>query len=88
MPAGKAYSANITPHKETGIGKWSRETFIRRFKIYSDTAYHKTALKPTDFNTPMPWITYSSISEKDLGAIYGYLRTVKPIKNKVNKFSN
>lgn len=86
LPSGKVFSANITPDKETGIGGWSREIFIRRFKMYSDTSYHKTALKATDFNTPMPWITYSSISEKDLGAVYDYLRTVKPIRNKVNKF--
>lgn len=87
IPAGKLYSPNITPDKETGIGNWTRETFIQRFKIYSDTSYHPAQLKPTDFNTPMPWITYSTMTEKDLGAIYDYLRTVKPINNKVEIFS-
>jgi hypothetical protein len=27
------------------------------------------------------------MTERDLGAIYKYLRSVKPIKNKVEKFS-
>ncbi|HEY6976742.1 MAG TPA: c-type cytochrome [Chitinophagaceae bacterium] len=86
MPAGTVYSPNITPDKETGIGGWTREAFIRRFKFYADTSYHPVKLKPTDFNTPMPWITYSTMTEKDLGAIYDYLQTIKPIKNKVEIF--
>lgn len=86
MPSGKVYSANITVDMETGIGNWTKEMFIRRFKMYSDSGYIKAAVKPGDFNTPMPWTTYGSMSEKDLGAIYDYLRTVKPVKNKVAKF--
>ncbi|MBX2924994.1 MAG: c-type cytochrome [Chitinophagaceae bacterium] len=86
IPSGKVYSANITADMETGIGGWTKEMFIRRFKMYSDPGYAKAAAKPSDFNTPMPWTTYGSMSEKDLGAIYDYLRTVKPVKNKVAKF--
>ena len=31
----------------------------------------------------MPWSDYAGMTEDDLGAIYDYLRTVKPIKNRV-----
>jgi len=34
----------------------------------------------------MPWLMYSGMTEKDLGAIYDYLRTVQPIKYKVERF--
>jgi hypothetical protein len=81
------HSANITPDKETGIGNWTKENFLQRFKQYSDTSYHLQQLSKTDFNTPMPWIMYAGMTTKDLSAIYTYLQTVKPIKNKVNHFT-
>ncbi|MES2269188.1 MAG: hypothetical protein V4520_20660 [Bacteroidota bacterium] len=36
----------------------------------------------------MPWWRYSGMNEKDLGAIYAYLRTVKPVNNRVVKFES
>lgn len=83
---GTVYSLNITPDKETGIGNWSREAFIQRFKMYEDSSFRNRPLKPGDFNTPMPWITYSSMTPKDLSAIYDYLQTLKPLKNERKPF--
>lgn len=80
------YSPNITPDKETGIGNWTRETFIQRFKMYEDSSLRNTPVKPGSFNTPMPWITYSSMTSKDLSAIYDYLQTLKPVKNQNKPF--
>lgn len=80
-------SANITHDKETGIGNWSEEVFIRRFKQYADTAHFSKPVSPNDFNTPMPWLMYAGMKQNDLAAIYAYLKTVKPIKNKVEKFA-
>jgi cytochrome c2 len=79
-------SMNISPDKETGIGNWSEEIFIQRFKQYSDTAYHLQQVSSNAFNTPMPWLMYRGMTKKDLAAIYAYLRTVTPINNKVEKF--
>jgi hypothetical protein len=78
-------SANITPDASTGIGKWTRADFIARFRSMSDqsTAVHVGA---SDFQTIMPWWEYSKLKEADLNAIYAYLRTVKPVNNKVVKF--
>jgi len=33
----------------------------------------------------MPWMMFAGITEADLGAIYSYLRTVKPVRNEVEK---
>jgi mono/diheme cytochrome c family protein len=79
-------SANITPDKETGIGTWTEEIFLRRFKMYADSAYVPPSVAPGEFNTYMPWTMYAQMEEDDLKAIYAYLRTVKPMTNKVVKF--
>ena len=34
----------------------------------------------------MPWLAFSQMTEEDLGAIYDYLKTVPPVKKKVNTF--
>lgn len=86
LPNGTVRSANITPDEETGIGSWTKEAFIAKFKSFSDSVFTSTTVKDGELNTIMPWIMYSSMTESDLGAIYEYLRTVKPIKNEVVTF--
>jgi len=82
--AGKeVYSANITPDKETGIGNWTREVFVRTFKQYADSGYVLKTLVAGDRGTPMPWLAYASMKEQDLSAIYAYLQSVKPIHGDV-----
>ncbi len=86
LPGGLLTTSNITPDG-TGLGYWSREKFIRTFKQYQDSAYESPKLAMTDYNTLMPWIMYSTMTESDLSSIYHYLRTVKPIKNEIVKFA-
>lgn len=86
MPNGIVRSANITPDEETGIGSWTKEAFIAKFKSYSDSVFTSTPVKEGELNTIMPWMMYAGMKESDLGAIYEYLRTVKPIKNEVKTF--
>lgn len=86
LPGGTLRSTNLTPH-ETGLGYWSRERFIQAFKQYQDTAWHSPTLSATDFNTLMPWMMYSTMTEADLGAIYLYLRTLDPLENEVDRFT-
>ncbi|MHB1179470.1 MAG: c-type cytochrome [Daejeonella sp.] len=85
---GIVRTANISPDKETGIGAWSEEIFLNKFKLYADSSYIPGPIKKGDFNSVMPWLLYSKMRQEDLKAIYAYLRTVKPVKNKVTKFSN
>lgn len=85
MPNGKVYSANISPDKETGIGGWTVDQFVQRFKAYSDPANVPT-MDPKEVNTIMPWSMFAGMDTSDLRSIYAYLQTVKPIKNKVVHF--
>ena len=90
MPTGSVNrSANITPSTNGGIGKWSKEQFIQRFKQYSDSSYVAPPVDwaKNEFQTVMPWTMYTGMSEQDLGAIYDYLRTVKPVDQFVERWS-
>jgi mono/diheme cytochrome c family protein len=86
FPMGGAvrYSSNITPDKETGIGYWNQALFVRKFKQYADSGYTPPPVKPGEV-TPMPWLAYAGMRERDLSAIFAFLQTVKPIHNKVRK---
>jgi hypothetical protein len=35
-------------------------------------------------NPPMPWWVFRNMSDEDLKSIFAYLRTVKPIHNRVD----
>jgi len=83
---GLVKSANISPDNETGIGLWTKETFIKRFKDFSNDSAKVISVSENEFNTPMPWTMYAGMTEEDLNAIYDYLRTVKPVHNIVERF--
>ncbi|HYE73479.1 MAG TPA: c-type cytochrome, partial [Blastocatellia bacterium] len=88
LPDGsKVRSANITPDKETGISNMTKEQFISRFKSFAATAYQAPEVKAGEFNTVMPWTFYGRMTEKDLNAIYEYLRTLTPVNHQVEKFT-
>lgn len=79
-------SANITPDKATGIGNWTEEYFISRFKSFSDSAYVAHKVGPKEFKTIMPWPAYTHMDTYDLKAIYAYLQTLPAVNNTVIKF--
>jgi mono/diheme cytochrome c family protein len=88
FPTGEIVrSANITPDNENGIGKWTKDMFIAKFKQFDNLDARKVPVKQGDFNTVMPWTMYAGMTTQDLSAIYTYLRTLKPNSNKVVKFS-
>jgi hypothetical protein len=80
-------SANITPDQETGIGSWTEEMFVQRFKAYADSSYVIPSVALGEFNSIMPWTMYAHMDRDDLAAIYTYLRTVPALSNKVVKFT-
>jgi mono/diheme cytochrome c family protein len=87
MPGGSIVrSANLTPHKTSGIGNWTEEEFLQRFRKYSDSTYVAYEVKPGEFNTMMPWNFYSHMKDEDLKAIFAYLQSLPPIDNVVEKF--
>lgn len=82
---GKVRSANLTPDEETGLGKWTKEMFIGRFKSQTLEAARAHTVEAGGYNTVMPWWAYAGLSDEDLGAIYDFLRALPPVKNKVEK---
>jgi cytochrome c553 len=88
LPGGSVVRAsNITPHEITGIGSWTKEMFVARFKMYADSTYLPRKVLPGEMQTLMPWQMYGGMSEEDLGAIYEYLRTIPAVENIVVRFT-
>ncbi|MGQ8336806.1 c-type cytochrome [Sunxiuqinia sp. A32] len=88
FPDGSILRAkNITPHPDTGIGYWTEEMFIEKFKTYGDSTYNPHKVGPGDFQTMMPWMLYGKMKTEDLKAIFAYLKSVKPVENDVEFFS-
>lgn len=80
-------TANLTPDMETGIGSWTEEQFLNRFRMYADPSFDFHEVAEGSFNTAMPWGLFSKMSEEELKAIYAYLRTVEPVTHAVEKFT-
>ena len=80
-------STNITPAKTTGIGSWTKEEFVNRFKMYNDSAYKPASVKPGEYQTLMPWTMYAGMKTEDLNAAYEYLHSLKPVDNLVVRFT-
>lgn len=76
-PWGVSYSANLTPDKETGIGIWKEEQFIKAMR----TGKHWGQGRP--ILPPMPWQDVAAMSDDDLKAVFAYLQSVPPIRNSV-----
>ncbi|GAB3899751.1 cytochrome c [Larkinella knui] len=88
MPSGTVRALNLTSDPETGIGSWTKQAFIARFKAAEQKDFkHPASGEFPEFNTIMPWMMYAGMSEQDLGAIFTYLQTIKPVKNAVVKFT-
>ena len=75
-PYGEVVSANITPHPETGIGTWT-DAQIKR-AITEGVRADGRALSP-----PMGYAFYKTMRGEDLDALVAYLRSLKPVDNKV-----
>ncbi len=79
----RVVSANISPHPETGIGRWSEQEFIDKFTQYKPYVENGSPVIEPARNTVMPWLPYANMEEADLKAIFAYLKTVKPVDQAV-----
>jgi mono/diheme cytochrome c family protein len=75
-PWGVVLGANITPDRETGIGNWTDDQI--KAAITKGVRPDGTALKG-----PMAFPFYANIAAADLDALVAYLRTLKPVSNRV-----
>lgn len=78
-PWGISFAVNLTPDPLTGLrsGVWSEEVFIKAMR----TGKHMGTAR--DILPPMPWFNYAQLSDEDLRAIWAYLGTIPPIRNRV-----
>jgi hypothetical protein len=74
-PWGEATSANITADA-SGIGYFDEATFISVLR----TGY----VGARKLNSIMPFGQFKNLTDDDLKAIFAYLRTVKPVKHRVD----
>jgi mono/diheme cytochrome c family protein len=73
---GILYSPNITPDSATGIGTWTDAELVR--------AITQGINKKGDTLFPlMPYASFNRMAKSDVLSIIAYLRTLKPISNKV-----
>lgn len=76
-PWGVSFTANLTPDPETGLGKWTAETFITALR----TGRHEGQGRP--ILPPMPYKMISKATDEDLRSIFAYLQTIPAIQNRV-----
>ncbi|MEO7134698.1 MAG: cytochrome c, partial [Vicinamibacterales bacterium] len=79
-------SANITPDADTGIGSWTEQQFVDKIKGFETPSNATLSDSEQRQNTVMPLTAYAGMTREDLAAIYAYLRTLKPVINRVNRF--
>ena len=83
MRGGIVRSANISPDPETGIGSWSKQDFIARFRAWQGPEAETRPLGADGFNTLMSWTQFAGMTDEDLGAIYDFLMQSRPVNNTV-----
>jgi mono/diheme cytochrome c family protein len=73
---GAFVGRNLTPDKETGLGKWTDEQIV--------TAFTKGVRPDGRQLAPiMPWQELAALAPDDAKAIVAYLRSIPPVKNAV-----
>jgi hypothetical protein len=76
-PWGVSFTANLTPDPETGLGKWTADTFLTAIR----SGRHEGQGRP--ILPPMPWPMYRNATDEDLRAIFAYLQSIPPVYNRV-----
>ena len=74
-PFGTLLAPNLTPDRETGIGAWTDDEFVRAVREGVGPRHN---LYPA-----MPYPYYTKMSRADVLAIRDYLATLDPVSNKV-----
>jgi cytochrome c5 len=77
-PFGTFYSPNITPDKETGIGKWTERDFIRALKEGRDP-------QGSNYFPVFPYIYFSKVTDDDARALYAYFMSIPAIRQENTK---
>ncbi len=72
-PFGTFYSPNITPDRETGIGRWSEAQFRRALR-------HGVRPDGANYFPVFPYPSFTKIRDDDIRAIWAYLSSLPPVR--------
>ena len=67
-------TANLTPDAGTGIGLWTEEQFRRALV---------EGIRPDRRPLRYPMVPYRALTDDEVSAIFAYLRSIRPIRNRV-----
>jgi len=76
-PWGVSFTMNLTPDPETGLGKWTAQTFIDAMRSGRVMGRGRQILPP------MPYLALRSLTDDDLKAIFAYLQSIPRLSNRV-----
>ena len=76
-PWGVSFTANLTPDPETGLGRWTEDIFIATMR----TGRHEGKGRP--LLPPMPFPNVAGLADDDIRAVFAYLQSLPPVRNRV-----
>jgi cytochrome c len=72
-PFGTLYTSNVTPDRDTGIGKWTADQFYSM--MHTGRSPDGGLLYPA-----MPFASYTKVTRADSDAIFAFMQSVAPVK--------
>ena len=76
-PWGITFTRNLTPDKETGLGKWTEQNFIDTIRSGRELGKGRPILPP------MPIAGINNYTDDELRAIFAYLQSIPAVHNPV-----
>ncbi len=76
-PWGVSFAMNLTPDPETGLGKWTAQTFIDTIRSGRVMGRGRQVLPP------MPYPAMRNLTDDDLKAMFAYLQSIPRLSNHV-----
>ncbi|MDZ7669983.1 MAG: c-type cytochrome [Gammaproteobacteria bacterium] len=73
---GLVFAPNLTPHDETGLGRWSRRDIVRALTTGVGTDGHQRL-------PVMPWPNYGAMDDRDVKAVADYLLSLPPVRREI-----
>ena len=76
-PWGVSFAANLTPDEATGLGNWTADQFIKTMRTGKHLGVGRSVLPP------MPFYDVAVLTDRDMKAMFAYLKSLKPLANAV-----
>ena len=72
-PFGAVYAGNLTPDAETGLGRWTADSFWRA--LHLGRSHDGRRLIPA-----FPYTSYTHLTRQDSDRLFAYLRSLPPVR--------